>query len=114
MNIAIVGSRTFNNYELMNKILSNYLPNIDAIVSGGARGADLLGERFANENGISTIIFKPDWKKYKKSAGFIRNRLIVENADIIIAFWDGISRGTAHTIELAKKMNKKIIVIEFS
>lgn len=115
MRLAIIGSRTFNDYELLEKsIIANFMiDNIDLIVSGGANGADKLGEKFANVNNIQTIIFKPDWNKYGKSAGFIRNKLIVDNCDSVVAFWDSKSKGTKHSLDYAKKTNKNIIIIRF-
>lgn len=93
MKIAIIGSRTFNDYELLRQSLDEFSfeANVDIslIVSGGANGANSLGERYAHENNIETLIFLPDWKKHGKGAGFIRNQLIIDNADFVIAFWDG-------------------------
>lgn len=109
MKIAVIGSRTFNNYELVEKVLDSF-PNIDLIVSGGAKGADYLGEKYAYFHNIKKLIFKPEWDKYGKKAGIIRNKDIIDNADIIIAFWDGKSTGTKHSIEYAKKKNKKLII----
>ena len=57
MRIAIIGSRTFNDYELLQETLENYKDQISVIVSGGARGADTLGERWAKENNIKTDIY---------------------------------------------------------
>ena len=91
MKIGIIGSRGFNNYELLEKTLEEY-QNVELVVSGGAQGADKLGERWANEKGIKTLIFKPNWEKFGKSAGFIRNQDIVKNSDLVIAFWDGESK----------------------
>lgn len=71
MKVAVIGSRGFNNYNKVVETLSGL--TITEIVSGGAVGADKLGERFANENNIPTKIFLPDWEKYGKSAGFKRN-----------------------------------------
>lgn len=115
MKIGIVGSRTFLDYELVKKALAEYLSKHDdlIIVSGGAAGADSLGERFADENGLQKIIFKPNWKKYGKIAGVVRNRTIVNESDLIIAFWDSKSRGTRSTISLAKTSNKKVVVYEY-
>lgn len=66
MKIAIIGSRTFNDYELLRQSLDEFSfeANVDIslIVSGGANGADSLGERYAHENNIETLIFLPDWK----------------------------------------------------
>lgn len=101
MKVAVVGSRSFTDYELLKKTLDELYPNITRIVSGGAKGADSLSEQYAKEEGIPTQIFKPDWEKHGKAAGFIRNRDIVENSDMVIAFHDGQSKGTANSIELA-------------
>jgi hypothetical protein len=113
LKIGVVGSRNFNDYQLLKKTLDNYLDMVFLIVSGGAKGADSLAERWANENSVKTLIFKPDWTQYGKSAGYIRNEKIVRESDLIIAFWDGISKGTNHTINITKKMGKKIIIIKF-
>lgn len=110
MNLAIVGSRTFNDYDkvkdFINRWKSYYNITIDCIISGGAKGADKLGEQYANEYDIPVKLFIPDWDKYGKSAGFIRNKDIISNCDVCFAFWDGSSRGTKHDFELCKQMNK--------
>lgn len=80
-------------------------------MSGGAKGADSLAERFAKENNIETMIFPADWDKYGKNAGYIRNKDIISNSDIVIAFWDGKSKGTKISIDLAKQ-SSKILFIE--
>ena len=110
MNIAIVGSRTFTDYTQLKETLDEY-KNISKIVSGGAKGADKLGERYAKENNIETLIFLPDWKKYGRAAGVIRNKDIVSNSDTVIAFWDGKSTGTLSSINLAKKLKKNLKII---
>lgn len=117
MKIAIVGSRSFNDYDLMKQVIDNYKESnnvfFSAVVSGGARGADSLGERYANENGLEKIIFKADWAKFGKRAGFLRNVDIIKNCDICFAFWDGESHGTKHDIDLCKEYNKLCIVTKF-
>lgn len=113
MRIAIIGSRGFNDYDKLEKTLNEYLDKEDKvsmIVSGGARGADSLGERWAKENGIETLIFLPDWNKHGKSAGYIRNKDIIENSDLVIAFWDGVSKGTKHSIDIARSSGKEVII----
>jgi len=112
MKIAVVGSRNFHDYDLLKKTLAEY--ETTSIVSGGANGADSLGERYADEHNIPTMIFKPDWKRFGRGAGRIRNNTIVENADLVIAFWDGLSKGTQMSIEIAKKLNKplRIVMVE--
>ena len=114
IKIGVIGSRSFNNYELAKRTLDPYLGKVWVIVSGGAKGADSLGEKWAIENNIKTCIYKPDWKTYGKKAGFIRNVDIIEDSDIVIAFWDALSRGTEHSINLAKEMGKKVIIIYFN
>jgi len=114
VRLAIVGSRTFNSYEQLAGFIYDSLCPLDyitEIISGGAKGADLLGENFAENNDISCKVFYADWDKYGKSAGFIRNQTIVDNCDMILAFWDGESRGTADTIEKAKKAKKPTFIV---
>ena len=115
--LSIVGSRTFNDYEtlkeIVNKVLSENNYDIMEIVSGGAKGADSLAERYANENNIHLTVYKADWEKYGKRAGFIRNVDIIKHCNICIAFWDGESRGTLHDINLCKEHNKKCFVYNF-
>jgi hypothetical protein len=71
-------------------------------LNGGAKGADSYGEYYAKERGIPVTIFLPDWNTYGKKAGYIRNKLIVESSDLVIAFWDRVSKGTKHSIDIAK------------
>jgi hypothetical protein len=111
MKLAIVGSRTFNDYEMVKTALKDLA--ITEIVSGGAKGADTLAEQYAAENNIPVKVFKPDWAKYGRGAGPVRNKQIVEYADKVIAFWDGESRGTKSSIDLAEKQGKLLEVKSF-
>ena len=115
MKLAIVGSRTFNDYDmLVDFIKDNYnIDEITHIISGGARGADFLGERFAEEFNKELIVFPAEWKKYGKSAGFKRNVDIIETCDECVCFWDGESHGTKHDIELCEKMKKPYKICYF-
>ena len=101
MYIGIIGSRTFNDYVMMIKFILNYVKiiEIECVVSGGAEGADKLGEKFAEEYGIPTKIFLPDWKNLGKIAGKIRNTDIVLNSHIVFIFWNGVSKGTKDSID---------------
>ena len=115
IKVIIAGSRTFDDYDLLFEKCSETLKDYDSveieIVSGGAKGADRLGERFAKEKGFALTLFPADWNKFGKSAGYIRNKEMAEYADILIVFWDGISKGTKHMIDLAEKNELKITKI---
>lgn len=106
--VIIAGSRTFNDYETLkefcNEVLSEKIKTHDiCILSGTARGADKLGEKYAEEMGFSVNRFPAEWDLYGKSAGFIRNKEMVHYADAGIFFWDGTSKGTKHCINLCKE-----------
>ena len=85
----------------MDKLLINKQDDEIAVVCGEARGADTLGRRYAEENGYQVLSFPANWDKYGKRAGYIRNAEMAENADALVVFWDGKSRGTKNMIELA-------------
>lgn len=110
IRLAIVGSRDFNNYQTLENVIDNIIDDNDyeiiEIVSGGARGADALGEKYADKFAIDKVIFPADWKTYGKRAGFLRNVDIIKNCDVCICFWDGQSHGTKHDIELCQQYNK--------
>ena len=116
MKVIIAGSRDFNNYELLrnkcNRILSNVKEDI-TIVSGKARGADSLGEKYAKEKGYKIEEYAANWDNYGKAAGYIRNEQMAKNADYLIAFWDGESRGTKHMIDLATDNNLHVRIIKY-
>ena len=116
MRLAIVGTRTFTNYEFIRKkILKKfYLSDITERVSGGAEGVDTLAEQFADEYNIVLKVYKPDWKKYGKKAGAIRNKKIVQRCDSIIAFWDGESPGTKITIDIAIETKKDLKIVKIT
>lgn len=107
MKLAIIGSRDCPQIDIMAQLTS--LP--DTIVSGGAVGVDTYAREFAKENGLKLIEFFPDYKKYGRGAPIIRNKLIVDECDCLLAFWNGKSRGTKHTIDYAKEKNKPIKIV---
>ena len=110
--IAIVGSRSFNDFDKLESFILNRINSgfISKVVSGGAKGADTLGEEFAKKYNKSTLIFLADWETHGKAAGMIRNKDIVENSDVVFAFWDGNSKGTKSSINLAKRMKKELYI----
>ena len=109
MKVIIAGSRGFDDYEMLCKVCDHMLSRQTEIeiVSGAARGADLLGERYAKERGMFVKKFPADWS-IGKSAGFIRNSQMADYSDALICFWDGESKGSKHIINLAKEKNLKI------
>jgi len=118
MNIAIVGGRDFSDYTLLKESLSAYISIYsgipDNIVSGGAKGADTLAAQFAAEMDIPLLVFKPDYQKYGRGATLVRNTQIIENADVVFAFWDGQSKGTKDSITKAKKLQKELHIISYA
>ena len=111
MRLGVVGSRGFNDYFLMKDILDEY-ENIDTIVTGGANGADTWAEHYAKKYGIQCLVIPAEWSRLGRKAGYIRNVEIVNQSDVIIAFWDGKSKGTKLTIDISEKKGKEIRIIE--
>jgi len=128
MKVAIIGSRDFTDYKLLEDTLDMMNLNPTFIISGGARGADTLAMEYANKRGIPTKVYEAHWNdlnarplkiktnsvgvKYNALAGFNRNKLIVNDADVIIAFWDGQSPGTKNSVEYADKKGKRVHIIQ--
>jgi len=121
LNLAVVGTRTFNDYRKMEHILNRLIQSLIEkniiknkedikIISGGATGADSLARKYAKLNNIEIKEILPEWSKYGKSAGFKRNIKIWKEANLGIGFWDGKSKGTEHSIKIAKDMNKDFIM----
>lgn len=115
MKVIIAGSRDFNDYEKLKEVCDYMLSRQTdvEIVSGAARGADILGEQYAKEKGHSLKQFPAEWDKFGKRAGYLRNEDMAKYSDALIAFWDGKSKGTEHMINLAKKHNLKVKVHKF-
>lgn len=108
MKVAVIGSRT-----LTVKDLGKYLPdNTTEIISGGAMGIDSCAREYAHANGIKLTEFLPDYAKYGRSAPLKRNITIIENADIVLAFWDGVSHGTKFVINKCGEMGVKVKVFK--
>jgi hypothetical protein len=108
--VIVAGSRGFNDYEFLKQRLDFLLSKTPypLIVSGAARGADQLGERYAKERGLPYQQFPAEWNKYGKMAGPLRNQQMVNYADALVAFWNGKSRGTKNVIELAQKHHLQV------
>jgi hypothetical protein len=104
MRVIIAGSRTIHRYDILLEMIEECGWNITTVLSGGAKGVDALGERYADEMNIKLEVYPADWKKHGKAAGPIRNRMMAERADGLIAIMDGYSRGTGNMIETAAKL----------
>ena len=109
--VIIAGGRTFNNYPQLVKDCDAYLTDKEnVILTGCAKGADALGERYALERGYAVERYPANWGEYGKKAGYIRNVDMANNADTLIAFWNDTSKGTKHMIDIATKKNLNIFV----
>lgn len=116
--VIIAGGRKFNDYNLLKNKLDTILAEKRKthqiyIISGMAKGADTLGERYANENDFIVLGFPAEWNLYGKSAGIRRNEEMAKVGDALIAFWDGESPGTKHMIETAKDKRLLVRVIKY-
>jgi hypothetical protein len=114
MKVIIAGSRSATDYQdLLNAIDIVSMINgwdISEVVSGTARGADRLGERWAKENNILLKRFPADWDRWGKMAGMLRNADMAKYGNALLALWDGVSRGTFNMIDLAKENDLKIYI----
>ena len=104
MKVIIAGGRYFDDYERLCSYCDYLLQNKDdiEIVSGCAKGADKLGERYASERGYPVKRFPADWGTHGNRAGYLRNEEMALYGDALIAFWDGNSKGTQHMIRIAE------------
>ena len=117
MKVIIAGSRTINNYNLVKEIIKDGIEKLGwndgrrfDIISGGAKGIDNLAEKYAKENKIGLSILEADWWLYGKKAGYIRNVAMANDANALIAIWDGKSKGTKMMIDIAKKKGLTIFL----
>lgn len=116
--VIIAGGREYDDYDLLRERCDFYLQNKFneedvIIVSGHAKGADTLGERYAQERGLACEQYPADWERYGRGAGPIRNEQMANVANALIAFWDGQSRGTANMINLAMSKGLKVAVVNY-
>ena len=111
--IVVAGCRDYDNYEEAKEYIDKCISRIKneyelVFVSGGCRGADKLGERYAREFGYKVEYYPAEWEKYGKSAGPKRNEQMAKIVDYVICFWDGKSKGTKSMIEYAEKYEKDL------
>ena len=107
MRVAVIGSRSKSVPNL-----NIYLPvECTELVSGGATGVDYSARLYAKVNRISITEFLPDYSRFGRYAPLRRNDQIIEYSDMVIAFWDGESRGTKYVINRCKKLGKPMKII---
>lgn len=107
MKLLIVGSRSIQSFDLSPYVTDN----TELIITGGAKGIDQIAEEYANQHRISKLILRPRYDLYAKAAPIKRNEKMVDLADEILVIWDGISKGTKHTISFAQRTNKRLTVV---
>jgi hypothetical protein len=112
MKVIIAGGRDIHDYNLVLEAVKEAQFPIATVVSGGAPGIDSLGEQYAEEMNLKLNIYQADWERHGRAAGPIRNRKMAENADALIAIWDGKSRGTKNMIETATKLGLLVYIKE--
>jgi hypothetical protein len=116
--VVVAGGRDFTNYNLLKEKVDNILSQKKLthkilILSGKSIGADCLGEIYALENNLEILSYPADWDKFGKKAGVKRNAEMINDADALIAFWNGSSQGTKYMIDIATKKGKMIRVINY-
>ena len=118
--VALVGSRDFNDSDLLTQIMYSLADTEDwdnknvTILCGGARGADAEGKKFAERHSIAVDMYPANWDDFGKRAGYIRNIEMAKAADFVVALWDGESRGTKHMIEQSEAMGNKVYVYNYA
>jgi hypothetical protein len=115
VKVIIAGSRTFNDYKKLNDFMNAMTKYIDieSIICGEARGADILGSCWARANDIPVRSMPADWATHGKKAGYIRNSEMADIGDVLILFWDGISKGSKHMYDLAKRKGLSAYIVRF-
>lgn len=103
MKTIIAGPRSVTSFKELLQAASQIDWEITEVVSGHARGADTLGERYANATNTPLTVYKANWPKFGKSAGYIRNAEMAKYADALLLIWDGESKGSKHMFDLAKQ-----------
>ena len=114
MKLIIAGSRTFTDYQRLCQVLAPDRHRIAQVITGGARGADQLGYRWAWKHAIRHQLFRAEWERFGKSAGMRRNHQMAQAGDVLVACWDGQSPGTAHMIQCMEQLGKPVVVVRFA
>lgn len=111
VRVGVVGSRDFDRLDVVAEVIKG-LPRNSIVVSGGARGVDQAAEQAALDCGLPVIVHRPDWDRFGRGAGIIRNGQIISDSDVVIAFWDGESKGTLDSMRKAQKQCLPLTVVQ--
>ena len=111
MRLIIAGSRSFTHYQHLCQTLAPERHRITQVLTGGARGADQLGYRWAWKHAIKHQVCRADWERFGKSAGVRRNYQMAQAGDLLLAFWDGRSAGTRHMISCMQQLGKPCVIV---
>lgn len=113
MKTIIAGGREFTDYYVLHDCMQDIPWDITEVVSGTARGTDVLGETWGANKRTPVVKFPANWDKHGKAAGHIRNAEMADYADALVAFWDGKSKGTRGMIETAAKKGLYVKVFRY-
>ena len=111
--IVICGGRDYSDWKQLRRICDKVLLPTDTIICGKAAGADYLGERYAKYAGLAYEEYPADWRLHGKAAGYIRNKEMIITSTHVLAFWDGKSRGTKHSIALSHTYKRHLLIIRY-
>ena len=111
MKLIVAGSRDFTDYQIVCRVLDEHRQQITEIITGGARGADQLGYRWAWKHTVRHQRFRAEWERFGKSAGVRRNHQMAQAGDVLVVFWDGQTPGTAHLIQCMQELGKPVVLV---
>ncbi|MGE3538635.1 MAG: DUF2493 domain-containing protein [Candidatus Tectimicrobiota bacterium] len=111
MKLIIAGSQTFTNYQHLCQALAPDRHRITQVLTGGARGAEQLGYRWAWKHVVKHQLFRADWERFGKSAGVRRNHQLAQAGDVLVVFGEGQSPGTAHLMQCMQELSKPVVVV---
>ena len=111
MHLIIAGARTFTDYQFLCQVLTPDRHRIAQVLTGGARGAEQLGYRWAWKHTVQHQLFRAEWERFGKSAGVRRNHQLAQAGDVLVVFGDGPSPGTAHLIQCMQALGKPVVVV---
>lgn len=112
MKIAVIGSRSINTNEAK-EIIREKLKAMGCtkVISGGSMGVSLLAEEIAKEENYELEVHKPNYSTYGKKAPHVRSSLMINNCQLVLCLWDGVSKGTGHELVKARRAGKLVKLV---